>query len=80
MSEEFTVTGKRIHLTSDKVILAFRGVVLGPVQTHAVEINGQRYPVKEALAHITGLDLLDFNTNQARSVFRRLGFKVLRVG
>ena len=80
MNQSFTVGGKRIHLTYDKVISALRGVAPGPIQTHAVEINGLTYPVKEALAHVTGLDLLDFNTNQARSVFRRLGFKVVRVG
>ena len=80
MRRGLIVGGKRIHLTSDQVVSALRGVEPGPIQTHAVEINGQTYPVKEALAHVTGLDLLDFNTNQARSVFRRLGFKVVRVG
>jgi len=80
MKQEFIVGGKRVHLTSDKVISTLRGIAPGPIQTHAVEINGLTYPVKEALARVTGLDLLDFNTNQARSVFRRLGFKVLRVG
>lgn len=79
MKQEFIVVGKRVHLTSDKVVSALRGIAPGLVQTHAVEINGLTYPVKEALALVTGLDLLDFNTNQARSVFRRLGFKVVRV-
>ena len=79
MNKEFTVGGKRLHLTNDKVVSALRGIAPGPIQTHAVEVNGQTYSVKEALARVTGLDLLDFNTNQARSVFRRLGFKVVRV-
>ena len=80
MKQDFVVGGKQVHLTSDKVLSALRGIAPGPIQTHAVEINGLTYPVKEALARVTGLDLLDFNTNQARSVFCRLGFKVLRVG
>jgi len=80
MKQEFTIGGKRLHLTRDKVVSALRGIAPGPIQTHAVEINGRTYPVKEALSVVTGLDLLDFNTNQARSVFRRLGFKVVRVG
>jgi len=80
MKQEFIVGGERVHLTRGKVVSALRGIAPGPIQIHAVEINGLTYPVKEALARVTGLDLLDCNTNQARSVFRRLGFKVVRVG
>lgn len=79
MKQEFTIGGKPVHLTSDKVISTLHGIVPGPVQTHAVEVNGLQYPVKQAFARVTGLDLLDFNTNQARSIFQRLGFKVVRV-
>lgn len=79
MNQEFTVGGKRLHLTSDKVVSALRGIAPGPIHIHAVEINGRTYPVKKALSIVTGLDLLDFNTNQARNIFRGLGFKVVRV-
>lgn len=79
MKQEFIVGGKRIYLTSDKVVSTLRDIAPGLIQTHTVEINGLTYPVKEALAHVTGLDLLDFNTNQARRIFQRLGFKVVRV-
>lgn len=78
--QEFIVGGKKLHLTHDQVVSALRGVVLGPVRTHRVEINGVMYPVKEAFALISGLDVADFNTNQARNIFKRLGFKVERVG
>jgi hypothetical protein len=80
IKQEFIIGGKRLCLTADQVVSSLRGVEPGSVQTHAVEIDGVTYPIKEALARVTGLDLLDFNTNQARSVFRRLGFKVVRVG
>ena len=80
MTQEFIVGGKRFQLTKDQVLSKLRGISPGSVKTHGVEINGLMYPVKEALALATGLDLIDFNTNQARSVFRRLGFKVVRVG
>lgn len=79
MKEEFTVGGKRLHLTKDQVISTLSSVTPGPVRTHGVEVNGLTYPVKEALARVTGLDLLDFNTYQARTIFCRLGFKVVRV-
>lgn len=80
MNQQFTVGGKRFQLTSDQVVSKLHGIAPGSVKSHGVEINGLTYPIKEALAHATGLDLLDFNTNQARSIFRRLGFKVVRVG
>ena len=79
MKQEFTIGGKRLHLTRDKVVSVLRGIPPGTVQTHGVEVNGLTYPVKEAFAHVTGLDLLDFNTIQARNAFLRLGFKVVRV-
>ena len=56
-----------------------KGVKPGVIQVHAVEINGVLYPLKQAFATMTGIDPLDFNTHQARGVFKRMGFKVLRV-
>ena len=80
IKQDFIIAGKRLRLTTDQIVSSLRGVEPGLVQMHAVEIDGVIYPIKEALAHVTSLDLLDFNTNQARNVFRRLGFKVMRVG
>lgn len=50
----------------------------GPIREHCVEVDGVVHPIKEAFSRVTGLDVLDFNTNQARSVFKRLGFRVMR--
>jgi len=36
-------------------------------------------PVKEVFARATGIDVLDFNTTQARAALRRLGFEVRTV-
>lgn len=75
---EFTVRGQRKRLSKAQVISKLKGKRPGPIQAHAVEIEGVLYPVKEAFAVVSGLDLLDFNTNQARNVFQRLGFNVRR--
>ena len=77
---EFNVAGKRVTLTRDQVIQSVKGVTPDTVRTHAVLVGGVRYPVKQAVALATGLDPLDFNTNQARGWLRRLGFDVERVG
>ena len=76
----FTVGGQRIELSRDDVVGALRGREPTEVRTHAVEVGGVVFPVKQALALVTGLDLLDFTTNEARRVFKALGFRVVRRG
>jgi len=66
-------------LNRSYIVEKMKGIKPGPIQAHAVEINGTDYPIKEAFATATGLDVLDFNTNQARSVLKRLGFIVKRI-
>ena len=51
----------------------------GRIKAHAVNIGGVYYPIKEAFATVTGTDVLDFNTNTARSAFKKLGFEVVRL-
>ena len=75
---QFTVHGQRGTLSADQVRKHLRGRTPGPIQEHGVEIDGTVFAVKEAFSLVTGLDLLDFNTNQARDVFRRLGFPLVR--
>lgn len=71
--------GRHARVTSDEVVEKLRGATPGAIRTHAVRVEGVLYPIKEAFSTVSGLDLLDFNTNQARNWFRKLGFEVLRV-
>ncbi|MGH3194638.1 MAG: hypothetical protein ACRDOH_06345 [Streptosporangiaceae bacterium] len=41
-------------------------------------INGRRWPPKQVLALVTGLDRADFTTHQARRALTRLGFPAAR--
>lgn len=77
--QEFVIGGRNVRLSPARVRSAVEGQEPGRVRTHAVEIDGRVFAVKEALALATGLDLLDFNTNQARAILRRLGFSVRRI-
>jgi hypothetical protein len=50
------------------------------VREHYVVIGGRRFPPKQVIASVTGIDRADFTTHQARRVLRRLGFPAARVG
>lgn len=80
MSREVTmrVAGKDLRFSQKAVMERLETAEVGPVREHAVEVKGRHLPVKEAFALITGLDLLDFNTAQARTAFKKLGFRVSR--
>lgn len=76
----FTHGGKIYALTKRRVVEAVDGVSPEPIRIHWVDIDGVRFPVKQAFAVATKLDRLDFATNQARTILRQLGFAVGRVG
>ena len=73
-----TVSGHRYQLDRPGVEAALEGVLPEPIQEHFVVINGRRWPPKQVLALVTGLDRADFTTHQARRAMTRLGFTAAR--
>ncbi len=73
-----TVSGHRYDLDSQSVEAALQGALPEPIQEHFVVINGRRWPPKQVLALVTGLDRADFTTHQARRALTRLGFPAAR--
>jgi hypothetical protein len=69
-----TVSGHQFSLESRSVEAALQGALPEPIHEHFVVINGRRWPPKQVLALITGLDRADFTTHQARRALTRLGF------
>ena len=55
-----------------------RGVMPEPLGDHYVVVAGTRFPSKQVISLVTGLDRADFNTHQARRILSRLGFTVGR--
>jgi hypothetical protein len=49
------------------------------VHEHYVVVRGRRFPPKQVLSCVTGLDRADFTTHQARRILKRLGFVAARV-
>lgn len=69
-----TVSGHQYSVDSQGVEAALQGALPEPIQEHFVVINGRRWPPKQVLALVTGLDRADFTTHQARRALTRLGF------
>ncbi len=69
-----TVSGHQYSLDPHGVEAALQEALPEPIQEHFVVINGRRWPPKQVLALVTGLDRADFTTHQARRALTRLGF------
>jgi hypothetical protein len=61
-------------LRASQVELRLRGVLPEPVKEHFVVINRRRYPPKQVLGLVTGLDRAEFTTHHARRILTGLGF------
>lgn len=73
---QFTIGGNSYDLTRQQVEEHLRNVEPESGRQHFVEVNGRQFPVKQVLTVALGLSKLDFTTQQARSVVKRLGFTV----
>jgi hypothetical protein len=69
-----TVSGHQYSLDSRSVETALQGALPEPIREHFVVVNGRRWPPKQVLALVTGLDRADFTTHHARRALTRLGF------
>lgn len=74
----FQTAGKRVLLDHDTVVRRLEDVLPEPVREHYVIVQGRRFPPKQVVSLLTGLDRGDFTTHQARRVLKRLGFVAAR--
>jgi len=73
-----TISGQRYDLDARRVQEALQGELPEPITEHFIVVNGRRWPPKQVLALVTGLDRADFTTHQARRALTRLGFSAGR--
>jgi hypothetical protein len=71
----FTVGGRDLELTKEQVERAVKGIPGELYRTYYVEINGVRYPTKQAFAAATGWQRQTFTSHEANRVLNRLGFE-----
>jgi Family of unknown function (DUF5678) len=72
------IAGQPFVLRNSDVLRAVRTVDPEPITSHFVVIGARRFPPKQVLSEITGLDRADFTTHQARRTLMRLGFSAGR--
>ncbi|MGI8936780.1 MAG: SCO5918 family protein [Iamia sp.] len=80
MSVHATIAHHPFDLSHGEVERAMRASAPEPIQAHYVIVGGRRFPPKQVIAVVTGLDRSAFISTQARSILERLGFTVGRLG
>jgi len=68
------VGGRAFDLTKPDVEARMMGEDPELIQKHMVEVNGQMFPPKQVLGHVTGWDRMTFTTMEAQRVLTRIGF------
>jgi hypothetical protein len=73
-----TVAKQRFELWRDQVEQKMRDVAPEPIVSHYVVIDHRRYPPKQVVSVMTGIDRADFTSHHARRILMGLGFPVGR--
>src|SRR5947209_4100759 len=74
----FTIAGHDFELEPSDVERAVAPLLPDPLREHYVVVRGRRFPPKQVIEQVTGLDRADFTTHQARRILKRLGFVAAR--
>jgi hypothetical protein len=67
------VGGRDFNLTKQEVEALMNGEQPELIQKHMVEVNGQMFPPKQVLGHVTGWARTSFTTMEAQRVLTRIG-------
>ncbi len=68
------IAGQVFVLRQGDVTRALRNTEPEPIKSHFVVVGARRFPPKQVVSAVTGLDRADFTTHQARRTLMRLGY------
>lgn len=68
------IAGRPFALRASQVERSMRTVLPEPLKDHFVVVGQRRYPPKQVLGEVTGLDRAEFTTHHARRILTGLGF------
>ncbi len=69
-----TVAKQRFELWRERVEAEMQDVQPEPIASHYVVIDRRRYPPKQVVSVVTGIDRADFTSHHARRILTGLGF------
>jgi len=70
------IARRQFELRPSEIERGLRGVLPEPVREHYIVVNQRRYPPKQVVALVTGLDRAEFTTHHARRILTGLGTAV----
>jgi len=68
------IANRPFELRASQVEHAMRDVLPEPLKVHFVVVCRRRYPPKQVIGEVTGLDRAQFTTHHARRILTGLGF------
>jgi len=68
------IAGQSFTLRTRDVLRVMRALDPEPISSHFVVVGSRRFPPKQVISAVTGLDRADFTTHHARRTLMRLGF------
>lgn len=74
IERQVRIAGQLFLLRSGDVRRALRKLEPERIASHFVVVDNRRFPPKQVISAVTGLDRADFTTHQARRTLMRLGF------
>lgn len=79
---QFTLVGRQVEAKGEEVVRAMAEIAPRPIRRYFVEIDGTRYPAKQALERlleVKGIALYaaDVTSRDANRILRKLGFEVM---
>lgn len=80
VERQVRIAGRRFTLRSRDVQRTMRKLDPEPITSHFVVVGSRRFPPKQVISAVTGLDRADFTTHHARRTLMRLGFAAGRRG
>ncbi len=80
LEREVRIAGQSFVLRPSDVSRALQHADPEPITSHFVVVEARRFPPKQVISVVTGLDRADFTTHQARRTLMRLGYPAGRRG
>lgn len=74
--KSFTLRGKSFEKRKGDSTKAAKGLEHGRIQKYSVLMGGERYPIRQVLAAVTGLPAIAITSQDAFRVLEKFGFSV----